>query len=325
MNSKFLELKKMIDDANVIALCAHINPDGDAIGSSSGLYHILKNMGKDVHLIKNDEFPTNLEFIKDKTNYEDINLETDLFIVMDVADKKRIGNAIDVFEKSKKKVCIDHHQTNGGFSDLDIIFPKESSTCEIIADICLSLGYDIPEDAATLLYLGITTDTNRFMYESTSPKTLRIAANLIELGADKRLIIDNLYEKLDMNYHLLQAKIMSESEFLENGKIVLAKLTKETLEEYGLDFDKVESLVSILKSIDGVEVAVLVKEYGEFEQKISMRSKSFVNVSDIAREFGGGGHIRASGLTLNENVDDAYSIIKKRMERFVNEGNISCK
>lgn len=325
MNSKFLELKKLIDDANVIALCAHINPDGDAIGSSSGLYHILKNMGKDVYLIKNDEFPTNLEFIKDKTNYEDINLETDLFIVMDVADKKRIGNAIDVFEKSKKKVCIDHHQTNGGFSDLDIIFPKESSTCEIIADICLSLGYDIPEEAATLLYLGITTDTNRFMYESTSPKTLRIAANLIELGADKRLIIDNLYEKLDMNYHLLQAKIMSESEFLENGKIVLAKLTKETLEEYGLDFDKVESLVSILKSIDGVEVAVLVKEYGEFEQKISMRSKSFVNVSDIAREFGGGGHIRASGLTLNENVDDAYSIIKKRMERFVNEGNISCK
>lgn len=325
MNDYSKNFLENINKASSIAICTHINPDGDAIGSSLGLYYVLKDMKKDVFLIKNDTFPTNLTFLPDTDLYVESDREVDLLIVLDVAGIERIGAAGKFIDKSKFSICIDHHQTNEGFCDENIIIPSISSTCELVVSMLEKQKVYISPKASTYFYLGMVTDTNGFQYESVTSNTMRTAGYLMDCGADKSLIINNLYEKLDMNYHLLQAKIMQESKFLANKKIVISKLTQNDLEKYNLDFDKVDSLVSIMKSIDGVELSVLIKEYGKNEQKISMRSKKYINVSKIAQEYGGGGHIRAAGCTIFSSLDDAYKIILNRMEKLIDEGDIADK
>ena len=308
--------KKSIDQAQSISICSHISPDGDAVGSSTGLYLALKEMGKDVYLVKNDDFPSNLEFVKHEDFYTGGQaFETDLFIVTDVSSDDRIGNGIEFHKLAKNSLCIDHHKTNDGFFPNCIIESTLSSTCELIAAILFEGEYKISPLAATFLYLGISTDTHRFQYESTSAETLRIAAKLIDLGADKKMINLALYESLNVNYLLLQAEVINSATRFHDGKFIIASLTNDQLDKYGLDHDETEGLVSILKSITGIEVACLVKEHEELDQKISFRSKETVDVSAIAQEFGGGGHIRASGCTILSNNKDAFDKVYERLKR----------
>ena len=313
---KFLD---MVKKAETIAICSHINPDGDAVGSAIGLHYALKSLGKKVYLIKNDPFPTNLTFMKDRDcYYEGHPIATDLFIVVDVAGIERIGSAAAFFELAEDSLCIDHHKTNGGFCKENIIYPEASSTCEIIASILEDLDLEVTPTAASFLYLGMLTDSYRFQYESTSPDTLRRAAFLLEKGADKMYINNNLYETLDYRYLLLQAEVIKEAYFNEDKTIVIGRLTKDTLKKYGQDFDTAESLVSILKSIDGIELACLVKEDSKDgkDQKLSFRSKTTIDVAEIAQEYGGGGHVRAAGATVkNMSNIDVYNMMIERLTK----------
>lgn len=318
MIDKNLEIfNNMIQKAKSIVICSHISPDGDAIGSSTALYLALKELGKEVYLYRNDSFPTNLSFLQNDDYYTDEDIETDLFIVTDVASLDRIGNGSKCFELAKHSLCIDHHTTNSGFFEANIIEPSLSSTCELIASLLLEGGYKITKTIATYLYLGITTDTNRFQYESTSDRTLMIASKLLKLGADKQLINLNLFESMNPDYLLLQAEVINKARIFNEGRFILASLSLEQLSRYNLDHDKTESLVSILKSIKGIELACLVKEDEEQVQKLSFRSKESIDVSKLATEFGGGGHVRASGATVNGNKDDVYKLLEKRMEELI--------
>lgn len=319
MMSNNLELfNKTIQKARSITICSHINPDGDAVGSSIGLYLALKDLGKEVYLIKNDGFPTNLTFMKDEFfGEEDIYLDkaikSDLFIVTDVASKERIGSGIDFFNLSSDSLCIDHHKTNSGFCRNNIIEPHMSSTCELIAGLLIDGGYKISNDTASFLYLGISTDTNRFLYESSSADTLKIAAHLLEKGANKPLIHNNLYEREDPNYISLQAEVINDAKIFKSDKFILARITKEQLERYNLDFDHIEGLVSILKSLDGVELSCLVKEDRTDYQKVSFRSKNHIDVAELALEYGGGGHKRAAGCTIKGSNDEVFDLLYKRL------------
>lgn len=305
-----------IQKAKSIAICSHISPDGDAIGSSTGLYLALKDLGKEVYLIKNDKFPDHLNFLEDKSFYTDSEpFETDLFILTDVASIDRMGSGKGFYELSKNSLCIDHHMSNEGFFNNNIIDPYISSTSELIAQLLIEGGYEISKLAATYFYLGITTDTNRFMYDSTDAQTLRVSAKLLDFGADKQLINLSLFDNLNVNYLFLQTEVIKSATFLRDGKFVIAKLSKDQLEKYGIDYDEAEGLVSILRSISGVELSCLIKEFSEDIQKISLRSQTEVNVSKIAMEFGGGGHIRASGCTLKMDLDSAYDTMYKRIEQ----------
>ena len=316
MIDKNLEIfNKTIQKAKSIAVCSHVSPDGDAVGSSTALFLALKEMGKEVYLVKNDDIPTNLSFLQNDDYYTDQPLQTDLFIVTDVASLDRIGSGAQFYQLAKDSLCIDHHMTNKGFFNNNIVEAHLSSTCELIASLLLSGGYTITKEIASYLYLGITTDTNRFLYESTSAKTLQIASLLLEKGADKMLINLELYENMNPDYLLLQAEVIKNSIRFNEDSFILASLRLDQLERFNLDHDKVESLVSILKSITGIELACLVKEYEENVQKISFRSKSTIDVSKLATEFGGGGHVRASGATINATNQEAYKLLKERLEK----------
>lgn len=315
MKNNIEVFNNVIQKSKTIAICSHINPDGDAIGSSTGLYLALKDLGKEVYLIKNDKYPEHLDFLKDESFYTDSQaFETDLFILTDVASIDRMGTAKGFYELAKDSLCIDHHMSNEGFFNNNIIDPYISSTSELIAQLLIAGGYTISKLAATFLYLGITTDTNRFMYESTDANTLKTAAKLLDLGADKQLINLSLFDNLNVNFLFLQAEVIKSATFLNNGSFVIAKLSRELLDKYEIDYDAAEGLVSILKSITNVELSCLIKEFKKDVQKISLRSKERVDVSKIAVEFGGGGHVRASGCTLSTDLDTAFDTMYKRLE-----------
>ncbi|NLW51906.1 MAG: bifunctional oligoribonuclease/PAP phosphatase NrnA [Tissierellia bacterium] len=305
-----------INKANTISICSHISPDGDAIGSSTGLYLLLKEIGKEVYLIKNDEFPSNLRFVYNENYYTDTTpFETDLFILTDVAHHDRIGIGKEYKELAKDSLVIDHHQTDGGYCDKNLIVSTMSSTCQLITDLAIANGLNISKETATYLYLGMLTDTNRFLYDYTSADTLRTAAELLDRGADKGMIHLALYESMNVDYLLLQAEVIEKAKRFNDGKFILASLTNEQLNRYGLDHDETEGLVSIIKSIDGIELACLVKEHDLEDQKISFRSKDSVNVSELAKEFGGGGHIRAAGCTLLMTNEQAFDKMYERLKQ----------
>lgn len=308
--------KKLIDEADSISICSHISPDGDAVGSSTGLYLALKDLGKEVYLIKNDDFPSNLSFIGNKEYYTDKEpFETDLYIVVDLSDAPRSGIGAEYEKLAKTSLCIDHHQVQTSYCDHDIIVSDISSSCELVTNLLLGAGYNINEQAATFLYLGISTDTHRFQYDSSDADTLRTAAKLLDLGADKNFINLSLYENLNVNYLQLQAEVISKSKIFKDGKFILGRLTKDQLEKYNLDNATTEGLVSILKSISGIELSCIVKEHDDKDQKISFRSKESIDVSKLAKEFGGGGHIRASGCTILEDNETAYNKVLERLEK----------
>ena len=302
---------KLVQQSNNILISAHVNPDGDAIGSSFGLALVLQSLGKNAKIIRNDHYPTNLEFLKREDLYFNDDFDDiDLFIAVDSADIKRIGISKTYFDKAKSTVCIDHHITNEGYADINIIL-RSSSTCEMLAEMLIDYDVYIPQDAATYFYLGILTDTFRFSYVSANSTTLRVAANLLDINADKNLIHENLYEKLNTNLLFFQAEVIA------------AKITRELVRKYGLDFDKIENIVSVLRSIDGIEVSAIVREDGDIEQKLSFRSQNIVDVSEIAKEFGGGGHTRAAGASCKGSVDEVFDILLNRLEKLYEDGDIS--
>lgn len=314
-----IKLFEQINNAKNILITAHVNPDGDAIGSSFGLALILRNMGKNVYVIKNDDFPTNIEFMYDDSIYYNNQFEyIDLFIATDSADILRIGNSIEYFNKAKDTAVIDHHITNTGYSNNDII-RLSSSACEIITEIFLDSEITIPKEAANYLYLGILTDTYRFQYSASTSNTLRVAADLIDLGADKDFIHDNLYERFDPNYLFLQTEVIKNATWI-GDKIITAKISKALIDKYNLDFDKAEGLVSLLRTIDGVELSAIAKEDSDTQSKLSFRSQNIVDVSKIAKEFGGGGHMRASGATVQGSLDEVFEKLNKRLVKLYEDG-----
>lgn len=305
-----------INKANTISICSHISPDGDAIGSSTGLYLMLKEMGKEVYLIKNDDFPSNLRFVYKEDYYTDTTpFETDLFILTDVAHHDRIGIGKEYKELAKDSLVIDHHRTEGGYCDKNLIVSSMSSTCQLITDLALANGLNISKETATYLYLGMLTDTYRFQYEYSNADTLRTAAELLDRGANKSLLHLELYESLDVDYLLLQAEVIQSAKRFKEDKFIIASLTNEQLDRYGLDHDQTEGLVSIIKSIQGIELACLVKEHDVNDQKVSFRSKEEIDVAELAKEFGGGGHIRASGCTLLMSNKEAFDKVYERLQR----------
>ena len=321
MKNNFLRL---VQQANNIVISAHINPDGDAIGSSFGLALVLKHLGKNVKIIKNDDYPTYLNFVYREDLYLNNDFEEiDLFIALDSASIDRIGNSIEYFNKAKNTISIDHHITNTEYAETNLVL-QYSSTCEILAHLLIENNIYMPEDAATYFYLGILTDTGRFNYQTSNSQTLRVAANLLDIKANKKLVHDNLYERMDANTIIFQADMLKKATHI-GDKIILVDIKKTDIEKYGYTFDDVEGIVSLLRTIDGIEVACIVKEYEDNEQKLSFRSHNIIDVSELAKEFGGGGHIRASGATVKGTNDEVFILVQNRLEKLYEDGNFNSK
>lgn len=320
ISQKELEnLKKFIDEADTIAISAHINPDGDALGSALGLRKSLELYGKKSDVIKISEVDDYLKFLPQIDFYKNTSLEEyDLFIIVDCSEFDRIDKAIEICKKSKKVLVIDHHEGGSIKTDLNIIHSDSPASCELVYEIIKRLNLPIDKEIATLLYAGLVTDTGRFLYSNISELTFYTAAELYKIGADFETIYKNLYQNKEISKLQFENHLLNKVEFKK--PYALVGVSQKTCKDFGVQMGDSESVVNMLRDLKGIEVACLVKEYGENEFKISLRSKDYLDVSKIARDNGGGGHIRASGFTINtDSMDKALNIMKKILEEAIND------
>lgn len=295
-NENIEKLKNLIDDADTIGVVSHVNPDGDNLGSSLGFARALRNYGKDTEVVGHDTIDNYLKFLPDLEFYENNYKDSyDLLLILDASEIDRIGDAQSVAVNSKKTAVIDHHLGGKITSDLNIIHPEAPATCQLIYEIIQRIGMPLDEKTANLLFTGIVTDTGRFMYYDTNRETFEIAGKLLDAGADKENIYSALYQNKPIDVLKFETDLIANAEFM--GDRVFAIASIEKVDQYGVQMGDSEHIVNILRDLEGISISMLVKEYGNGEYKVSMRSKG-IDISKTARENGGGGHANASGFSI---------------------------
>lgn len=309
-------LNKILKDAVTIAIGGHIRPDGDCVGSCMGLYQYIKDNYKDKKVdVYLEEIPEAYKCLKDTEEIRheiSDDMEYDLFICMDCGDKERLGFSVPLFERAKRTYCIDHHISNEGFATDSYIVPDASSSSELAYNLMEEERISL--DAATALYLGLVHDTGVFQYSCAGPSAFRAAAKLLEKGVDApKLIQDTYYEKTYAQNQIL-GRTLLESILFMNKTCIASYVTKKTMDFYGVDVKDLDGIVSQLRVTKGVEVAIFMYELETNVFKVSLRSKDRVDVSKIAKYFGGGGHKKAAGLTMRGTYYDVLNNLSEQIE-----------
>ena len=301
-----------INRSNDFIVTSHISPDGDNIGSTLSMYNSLKKLKKNVYYVLDDTPPKNLEFLLKDVNIlksNEFNIDKFNIISLDCGDRKRICLSDEIKDKAQKIICIDHHASNDKYGDYNYIDINASSTCELVYNVLVAYNkkYNIDlidENIATFLYTGLVTDTGNFMYSNTHPTSFDMAKNLLLKGAKKENIIQNIFQSNSANYYKLLGEALNTLDII-NNKVACISITKEMLKRNIISFNDVDGITSYTRDIEGVEVGILLKEKKDNEIKVSLRSKSYVDVSKIAQSFGGGGHIKAAGCTIYDSIENA--------------------
>ena len=306
-----LKLDEILQGVKRAGIAGHVRPDGDCTGSCLALYQYLRmyypEVSTDVYL---EEIPNSFHML---TGADEIRHELpedtgyDVFFALDCGDTKRLGFAGTLFEQAKKTVCIDHHVSNLAFADVNQIVPDASSTSELIYDLLEKER--ITKEIAEALYLGIVHDTGVFQYSCTKPSTMEAAAELLRKGIDGPKIIEKTFYEKTYAQNQVLGKALLESIHLMDGKVIFSYITKKSMNFFGVKAKDLEGIVSQLRVTTGVEAAIFLYELESGEFKVSLRSKEKVDVSKVAQYFGGGGHVRAAGLTFRGTVHDAVNNI----------------
>ena len=300
-----------INRSNDFIVTSHISPDGDNIGSTLSMYNSLKKLKKNVYYVLDDTPPKNLEFLLKDVNIlksNEFNIDKFNIISLDCGDRKRICLSDEIKDKAQKIICIDHHASNDKYGDFNYIDTSASSTCELVYNVLVAYNkkYNIDlidENIATFLYTGLVTDTGNFMYSNTHPTSFDMAKNLLLKGAKKENIIQNIFQSNSANYYKLLGEALNTLDIIDN-KVACISINKEMLKRNIISFNDVDGITSYTRDIEGVEVGILLKEKKDNEIKVSLRSKSYVDVSKIAQSFGGGGHIKAAGCTIYDTIEN---------------------
>lgn len=312
------ETADILQKSNHIALVAHINPDGDAVGSLLGLGNALAKIGKKVYLFIDDDIPEQFTFL---ANIEQIKrfafaepLPVDLLVVLDSSDYDRVGKAKEKLNFTKS-LNIDHHISNEGFTDFRYLDTNAAATCEIIFDLLEQMEIKIDEQIAPALYLGIVTDCGFFRYANTTSKTMSVAAKLLDCGIVPNEIADHI-ETQTVETVMVLPKILDTLEFHLDNKIASISVSPDLFSE-GVDG---ELYLKYPRYIYGVQVALLFKGVSEDVTRISMRSKN-LDVSKIATLFDGGGHKLAAGCTIQGDIKTAKELIIKALAEHMEDDN----
>lgn len=309
-----LQLNDIIKSSKNILIISHLNPDGDTLGSLCAMSEMIKNnFHKDCELLCVSKIPKTYEFIPSVSKIKtldkiDTSREYDLVINVDVAAIDRIGEAKILFDRGKFTVNIDHHKTNKGYADLNIIKPQASSTGELLCEIFKKLNWKISTETAICLYTAILTDTGSFRFDNTSADALKTAADMVTAGANPAEIYKKVYETSSKNHVLFQAYCVSKADFVDEDKIAYTTVYKKDIEKFNAPDDCTEGLTEKLRSIVTTRVAFVVREINTAASKVSMRSKS-ADVAEICGVFGGGGHKFAAGCVIKGTVKDTVKKI----------------
>ena len=312
-----MKIDELMQGVKTVGISGHIRPDGDCVGSCMGMYLYLSKNYPDARVdVFLESIPPELEFIKDsdKANKDyttDID-SFDLFIALDCG-KDRLGNAEGFFDTAKNTVNIDHHISNPGTGNVNYIVPTASSACELVYTVIDTDKMD--EDIAKSLYTGMVTDTGVFKYSCTSPRTMEIAAKLIGYGFDFGSLIDHVfYEKTYLQNQIL-GRALLESILLMDGKCIVSVVSRQTMDFYGATSNDMDGIVNQMLLTIGVGCSIFMYEEEPMTYRVSLRSDGSVDVSKVAKIFGGGGHMRAAGCTVNGTQHDVINNITKYIQQ----------
>lgn len=313
------EINKKIKKADNIVILTHENPDGDAVGSSLALYNALKNLKKNVEVVipefsrRFNNLPGISEVLSEgsKTKY-------DLAISVDVATIKLLNGWSNYFENANSTIVIDHHSTNSMFGDLNYVDYSSPACCQVLYTMFKHFKWEINSEMADDLLAGIITDTGGFQYSGVSKETFEIASHLLSIGAHLTRVYKDVMDTHSMANFKLRKVALDRMEFYEDGKISFTYITLDDEKEANAENGDYEGLVDEGRRIEGVEVAIFIHEIKE-GNKVSLRANNYVNVSDVALMFGGGGHPLAAGATV---IDLSIDEIK---EKLINEIKLHLK
>ena len=313
---------ELLENANKIAISGHIRPDGDCVGSCLAMYNYITTYYSNTEVyVYLDPIPNIFKFLKNADKIEDIHTvapETvfDLYIALDCSEGGRLGDAFSFFEKAKHTVCIDHHFSNSGFSEYSYIIPDDSSTCELVFN---QFGKDkITKEIAECLYLGIVHDTGVFQYSCTTEATMVAAGFLMTKGIDYPKIVSDTYFAKTMVQNRMLGKALLGCKTYLDGKIIAAVITKEDMTEFGAESKHLEGIVQQLRDTTGVEVAVFLYELEDGDFKGSTRASGDVDLTVITGKYGGGGHKKAAGFSVNTKepwkiVDEIVEMVSEQL------------
>lgn len=302
-------LKKIAEKllaAEDIVILPHLNADGDALGASLALGMALTDLGKQVDILIEEEVPSNLDFLPGqeliKTNPKK---QYNTSINIDNGDITRLGKREPYFWSAKTRLSIDHHNTNRVEADYSYVDKNASATGEIVYGLILHhLKGSLNKEISLCLYTAIVTDTGGFRYTNTTSETLRICADLLEYKIDFPYVIKKVFDMVSYTKLLLMKKAMNSLSLVEGGKLALSYLTYEDIKNYDVKSDDFEGLVNIGRNLEGVEVSAFIREDSDGNLRGNLRSNNYVDVSEIAEKFDGGGHKRAAGFNSSGTLDD---------------------
>lgn len=314
MRISLKEAGTLLKAAKNIVITAHVNPDGDAIGSSLGIMHWLHGLGKRVRIVIDDDIPDNFAYLngcaaieKPKIAENGEKEAVDLLLILDTSID-RVGKVTEAFSPTQI-LNIDHHVTNALAAPAVYLNPESAATAEIVYQLLQAMGAEITKDIAMAIYTGMATDTGFFRFPNTTPFTMRAAADLMEHGAEPGMVSEAVEAKPFARV-IGMARALETTELFYGGRLSGIFLDRTATEA----LDSTEGLIDALRVIDGTDVSVLLKWKEENVFRISMRSKK-TDVSKVAANFSGGGHERAAGCTLKMGFADAKKTILEALEK----------
>jgi phosphoesterase RecJ-like protein len=299
-------------------LVTHENPDGDAFGSILGAKLALEQLDKDSVMYLSGELglPDEYSFL----DLDDLRRELPpdagerIVFALDCATADRTGLPPEFLDAAPIVLDVDHHQDNTRFGGINLIVPDASSTGEIVRDLLAELGVTLTPQIAEALYVALVTDTGRFQYANTTPKSLRLAAELVEAGVDVHRIFKGIYESVEFAKLKLLAKALDRAQLYEGGRLVVTYLLRNDFTDLGVGEEYAEGIIDYLRAVDGTEMAATIREPPEppdAPRRISLRSShDELDVSVIARKRSGGGHRQAAGFSSAESVEEIIEFIR---------------
>jgi phosphoesterase RecJ-like protein len=304
----------------------HENPDGDALGSLIAMTFALRELGKEaaMYLFGEVPIPKEYEFMDFAGLMRGPNPDSsDLVVVaLDCANERRLGPETALLEKAKLVVDIDHHHDNTRFGKVNLIVGHASSTGEILADVFKAIGADLTPEIAEALYIAVVTDTGRFQYANTTAKALRLAAELVEAGADVHRVFQGVYENVAFAKLKLVARALENAEVFEGGRVIVSHLEREDFAAAGAEEPYSEGIIDYLRAVEGAELAALIREPPTANgptHRVSLRTtEADLDVSAIARLSGGGGHRQAAGFSSEASIEEITEFIRREFLAQVN-------
>ncbi|UCD84135.1 MAG: bifunctional oligoribonuclease/PAP phosphatase NrnA [Deltaproteobacteria bacterium] len=314
------QIVKEIREGRRFLVASHQNPEGDAIGSSLALAIALKNLGKEVSIFNQDGVPKFLEFLP---RAEEVSRDFphdatfDCAFIVDCGDLQLLGEGFTQTKGIKRIINIDHHTTNNGYGDLQLVDPEASAAGELIYRLLKEIPAEITKEIAINIYTAILTDTGSFHYHNTTAESLRIAGEMIEMGVEPEKVAHQLYETQPLANLQLLALVLNTLEVTHEKKVASVTVLQEMFRRTGTSKEDTEGFVNYPGAIEGVSVALLFREINERKFKISFRAREDIDVSLLAQEFGGGGHQKAAGCTLEGTLPEVKEAVFKGVNKYL--------